>query len=90
MAAFLVLLLFNWDGGTRNQYRASTLNGFPTGNLDRYNATAPWNHKAEGMLAPIPSGLCVVCHSHFCGQDAGLTIYVNPSDMPRPLAAPAT
>lgn len=77
----------NWSGGARNQYRGCTLTGERTGDLDRYNACAPWNNGAEGQTTRIPLGAVVVRHSFFQGQDCGLTISVNPGDMPRLLPA---
>lgn len=77
----------NWSGGTRNQYRACTVTGHSTGGSDRYNAMAPWNNPAEGAMLPVPIGCVVVRHGMFCGKDLGLTVYVNPADMPRLLAA---
>ena len=73
----------NWDSGSRSQYRAATLGGEATGEMDGYNALAPWNNPAEGGSAAIPEGMCVVEHTIFCGKDAGLRIHVNPADMPK-------
>ena len=32
----------NWSGGTRTEYRACTLDGYPLGNSAKYNSLAPW------------------------------------------------
>lgn len=72
----------NWSGGSRSQYRTCTIAGDVIGSADRYNMAAPWAHQAEGASVPIPQGAVVVRHSIFCGKDTGLTIYVNPADMP--------
>lgn len=77
----------NWDGGSRSQYRACTLEGHMTGGSDRYNAMHPMDNPAEGMRLPIPQGAVVVEHSIFMGKDSGLRVYVNPADMPRLLPA---
>ncbi len=73
----------NWSGGSRNQYRTCTIDGQPMGSADRFNAMAPWDNVAEGKSLPIPQGFVCVEHSIFCGKDTGLTVYVNPADMPR-------
>ena len=39
------------------------------------------------MTIPIPPGAVVVKHTYFCGKDCGLTIYINPADMPAQLTA---
>lgn len=78
----------NWGGGSKNEYRAVTLEGQPLGSSAKYAAMAPWSHHAEGAILPIPEGACIVEHSIFCGKDIGLRIYVNPADMPKLLPAP--
>jgi hypothetical protein len=83
----IVLSDLNWSGGTRSQYRAITIEGFPVGSTDIYNQMAPWDNPAEGMVFPIPPGVCVVEHCMFCGKDLGLKIWVNPADMPKLLPA---
>lgn len=77
----------NWSGGSRSQYRATTLTGEPIGTADRFNAMAPWDcNQIEGVTLPITPGACVVRHSIFCGQDTGLTITIHPTDAPRLLS----
>ena len=73
----------NWGGGTRYEYRACTIDGKALGDSGKYNAIAPWDNYAEGAIVPIPSGCIMVSRGCFCGHDTGLTIYVNPSDMPK-------
>ena len=73
----------NWSGGTRYKYKACTIDGKPLGDSSAYNDIAPWNNYAEGAVVPIPSGCVMVSRGCFCGHDTGLTIYVNPSDMPK-------
>lgn len=75
----------NWSGGSRNQYRACTIDGKPTGSLDKFNQAAPWNNPAEGAKAQIPPGLVVVQHCLFCGKDLGLTFSYNAADFPHNL-----
>jgi hypothetical protein len=88
-AADVMLHDLNWSGGSRSQYRTCTLEGRYIGGADKANARAPWdNQGAEGARVPIPAGAVVVRHSMFCGKDTGLTIYVNPADMPKLLPAP--
>lgn len=79
----------NWSGGSRNQYHACDLTGAPLGSMDRWNATAPWVwvNAAEGKSIPLPPGAVVVRSTIFSGTDCGLTIYVNPADMPKLLPA---
>ena len=78
----------NWSGGTRAQYRSCTLAGRFLGGADKFNAQAPWANDGEGVALPVPAGSCLVEHSIFCGHDCGLTIFVNPADMPKYLPAP--
>jgi hypothetical protein len=77
----------NWSGGSRSEYRSCTLRGQYIGGADRYNQQAPWANQGEGKSVPIPPGAVLVRHSIFCGKDVGLTIYVNPADMPKLLPA---
>lgn len=77
----------NWSGGSRSQYRSCTVTGHPIGSADRFNRLAPWDHQAEGARVPVPPGAVLVRHSMICGKDTGLTIYVNPADMPRLIEA---
>lgn len=73
----------NWSGGTRYQYRACTLEGQATGNLDRHNASAPWEKAPGSHSVEVLQGHVIVEHCMFCGKDLGLRIYVNPADMPK-------
>jgi len=75
----------NWSGGTRSQYRACSLAGDKSGNMDPYNNAAPWANPAEGGIVSIPVGHCVVEHSICCGRDIGLIVHVHPQDMPKHL-----
>lgn len=83
----------NWCEGTRNQYRAYRISD---GRVESpgLEHNAPWKQPAEGATVQVPPGILVVCHSHFCGRDCGITIYANPADvgalkLPAPNAAAA-
>lgn len=77
----------NWGGGSRNQYHAVTLDGRAVGNGEKFNQAAPWRNNAEGSTVDIPQGFAIVEHSIFCGKDVGITVYLNPADMPKYLTA---
>lgn len=88
-ASTVTLYNLNWDGGSRNVYRTCTTEGQQLGTSARANAAAPWNNPAEGKTLPLPQGAVCVMQSDFCGKDCGLTIYINPEDMPKLLPAAA-
>lgn len=77
----------NWCEGSRNQFRTCDLTGKALGSADKWNMTAPWANAAEGKHVPIPAGAVVVEHTIFQGRDCGLTLHVNPADMPLLLPA---
>lgn len=77
----------NFSGGTRNQYRACAIDGASVESKFNMNSPAPWANPFEGKRIELPAGFLIVEHSVFCGQDCGLTIYANPADMPKLLAA---
>lgn len=70
----------NWGGGSRNKYMGYRLD---TAKAEMFNAPAPWNNPVEGATVEMPLNGVVVCHSHFCGQDVGITIYVHPDHAPK-------
>ena len=73
----------NWSGGTRNQYAAlQSNNEFKT-----FEAPAPWNNRAEGSCVAMRPGMMIVCHTMFCGKDAGIRIYIHPVNAPKWLTA---
>ena len=77
----------NWDGGSRNEYRACSIEGRAGGSLDRFKDYAPWDpRQIHNQSVPLLPGAVVVQGGTFCGKDATLTIHVHPSDMPRYLA----
>jgi hypothetical protein len=73
----------NWSGGTRNEYAAVRADGM-TGT---FHAPAPWANPGEGRTVPVNPGVLILCHSYFCGQDMGITIYAHPSHQPKWLEA---
>lgn len=84
-AESITLSGLNWDGGSRDEYRACSIDGkqgsgVTTGIL---STPAPWNNQFEGKSVPIPQGYVIVRGGTFCGKDATLCLHVNPSDMPR-------
>ena len=75
----------NWDGGSRKDYTALTLDGLRvTGNMAKYAMMAPWSNPAEGKTLPLPSGYIVVSGGTFCGKPAAITLYINPHDTRHP------
>lgn len=86
-AESVTLYDLNISGGTRNQYRACTIEGESLKTADRFNQAAPWDNPAEGLRIDLVPGCVVVEHSLFCGSDRGLTVYVHPSNMPAHLKA---
>ena len=72
----------NWCEGSRNAYRALTIEGKAIGNGQAFNAAAPWNNHAEGKTLDIPQGAIVACQSNR-GQHESITFYINPADMPK-------
>jgi hypothetical protein len=73
----------NWDGGSRAQYKAVTLDGRAVGNGAALNMPHPADNKAEGTILPIPQGAVIAKESIYCGIECGITFYINPADMPR-------
>lgn len=73
----------NWSGGTRNDYRACTVEGEFAGSTARYSQCAPWRNPAEGAEMPIPVGMIVVRGGTFCGKPSMLSLHINPADMPK-------
>jgi hypothetical protein len=74
----------NWSGGTRSQYVAIASDG----RTALLHVPAPWVNQVEGKTVPLPEDAVIVEHTIFCGQDAGLRIYVNPVHLPKWLPAP--
>lgn len=68
-----------WDGGSRDVFVARRMaDGFdvPFPGQD----TAPWDRGRQDRTVTLRPGIAVVEHSHFCGKDMGLRIYVHPTD----------
>lgn len=70
-----------WGGGSRDYAVAYDLK---TGDVSAPSVvtTNPMRGQAHAVVE-IPEGMLIVEHSIFCGKDAGVTIYVNPANMPR-------
>ena len=77
----------NWSGGTRSTYTVFTLDGQLVSDTSRYSQLHPWDNKAEGAKLPLPEGFVVVRTGFFCGKESKATVYVNPANMPKLLAA---
>lgn len=69
-----------WSGGTRETYAAYRLDNGESMTLPGQNG-APWDNR-KGYIAQLQPGLVIVCRSHFCGTDMGLTFYVHPANAP--------
>lgn len=68
-----------WADGSRDEVKAySLVDGQVAETLQA--ASNPMNGAAHAELE-IPAGVLLVEHSVFCGQDAGVTIYVHPSNL---------
>ncbi len=66
-----------WSGGSRSEYIIIKLDGMQRANIP----TAPYMERSQVHETdyPIPVGYVVVMHRMFCGQDMGLTFFVNPA-----------
>ncbi len=71
----------NWDGGSRSQYRACTINGETNGKHIDMSRQAPWNNQYEGLEINIPPDCVIVSGGVFCGKTATLHLHVHPSNM---------
>lgn len=72
----------NWDGGSRNQYRACTLDGSPRENWDHFAAMFPGDPRQPkpGDTAPVDRGVCIVRGGTSCGKPALLHLHIHPND----------
>jgi hypothetical protein len=77
----IALYGLNWEGGSKSEYRACTINGKPLQNAVDMSFHAPWNNPYEGATIPIPEGYVVVEGGYFCGKKATLSITVNPKSI---------
>jgi hypothetical protein len=73
----------NWSGGSKNEYRACTIDGRPIESKYDMSAPAPWNNPFEGKTVSIPVDAVIVFGGFFCGKRRQLTIYVHPQNMPK-------
>jgi len=73
----------NWSGGTKNDYVALVYN---PQKKERTNSTlkvyAPWENPVEGQFVELTKNRMLVCHSYFCGNDMGVTIYAHVDLLP--------
>ena len=71
----------NWDGGSRHEYAACTLNGkSKSGIAAKINMPHPMNNPYEGLKIEIPRGAIVVQGGTFMGKPSRLRVYVHPAD----------
>lgn len=73
-----------WDGGSRDYAVAYNLT---TGEVAEPHpaTTNPTRGGAAFSTVEIPEGIVIAERSYFCGKDLGITIYVNPANMPTSL-----
>lgn len=74
-----------WDGGSRNYVKAYDLAASKVAEAAPTTAN-PFRGQAHATVE-IPDGVAMVEHSISCGVDCGITIYVNPANMPSMLPA---
>lgn len=72
----------NWSGGSRNTYKACTIDGKFMPTKVNMNSLAPWNNQFEGLKIDIPRNVIIVQHSYFCGKETTMTFFVNPDNIP--------
>jgi hypothetical protein len=70
----------NWDGGSKNDYYSLSMSNSGSKQVP---SPSPWCNPYEGAKVALMPDNLVVCHSHFCGQDCGITIYAHPSLAPK-------
>ena len=74
-----------WDGGSRDYFTFLRLADMQTLAMPAQSAFDKQIAGAE--RAPVPSGFVCVERSIFMGKESGITLHVNPADMPRMLPA---
>jgi hypothetical protein len=70
-----------WSEGSRDYVRAFDLASGKIADTMRLSGN-PFTPEAHARVE-IPEGVVFVEHSIFCGKDRGVTIYVNPANMPK-------
>ena len=70
-----------WDGGTKHTYVAVTLDGARASNRME-SAPEELGGIDEHQTLAMRPGVAIVEHCFFCGKDAGVTIYIHPTDAP--------
>lgn len=75
-----------WDGGTRNVYRAIHLG---TGEIKSLHDTRPWPQNMQAMDAvTIPEGCIILQTGTFCGRTSAGHIYARAGDVTPALPKP--
>jgi hypothetical protein len=70
-----------WDGGSRNYFVFYCLT---TGAVVPMPAQSAYDRPMGGAdRVTLPDGIVCVERSYFCGRDCGVTLHVNPANMPR-------
>ena len=69
-----------WGGGSRNEYRAVVI---ADGSCSHASVQSPYAGGGTDRRTVIPTGVAVVEHTNFCGQDLGLTVHVRADEVTR-------
>lgn len=72
----VTLYNLNWDGGSRNEYAAISMEDGKIGALPQ---RAPWDNQYEGQTITMNPNVVIACHTFYCGQDMGVKFYAHPS-----------
>ena len=76
----------SWDGGSRDYFVFVNLSTLERAAMPAQSA---FDRQIEGAdKVMLPENIACVEHSIFCGKDVGITIHVNPVNMPLFLSAP--
>lgn len=78
--------LSHWDGGSRDYYKVLHSDG--TLEHVSQNGT-PFDH-VQTPIVDITPNVIVAMHSISCGQDTGITLYVDPAVLPKMLPSADT
>lgn len=76
----------NWSEGSCTQYKAVML---INGKVQAFHAPAPWVNSVEGKTVALPVNHAVITRAVHCGLECGLTVYLNPANMPMALQVAA-
>jgi hypothetical protein len=73
-----------WDGGSRDYFVFFCLT---TSKVVPVPAQSAFDRPLGGAdRVTLPDGIVCVERSYFCGKDVGITLHVNPANMPKLLA----